>query len=51
MFWSMKDSGEVLTLNVMTSGRNCNTIFDVPTSKLPNADRSEHAFYVWGILI
>ena len=33
-----------LSLNVMTSGRNCNTIFDVLTSKMPNADRSKHAF-------
>ena len=32
------------TLNVTTSGRNCNTIFDVLTSKIPNADRSKHAF-------
>ena len=33
-----------LSLNVTTSGRNCNTIFDVLTSKMPNADRSKHAF-------
>ena len=32
------------SLNVTTSGRNCNTIFDVLTSKMPNADRSKHAF-------
>ena len=32
------------TLNVTTSGRNFNTIFDVLTSKMPNADRSKHAF-------
>ena len=39
------------SLNVTTSGRNCNTIFDVLTSKMPNADRSKHAFVcvcVWG---
>ena len=39
-------------LNVTTSGRNhgnCNTIFDVLTSKTPNADRSKHAVVcVWG---
>ena len=34
----------LFTLNVTTSGRNCNTIFDVLTSKMPNADRSKHAF-------
>ena len=28
------------SLNVTTSGRNCNTIFDDLTSKMPNADRS-----------
>ena len=38
------------TLNVTTSGRNCNTIFDVLTSKMPNADRSKHAFVCVGIL-
>ena len=32
------------TLNVTTSGRYCNTIFDVLTSKIANADRSNHAF-------
>ena len=37
-----------LTLNVTTSGRNCNTIFDVLTSKMPNADRSKHAFVCVG---
>ena len=31
------------SLNVTTSGRNCNTIFEVLTSKMPNADRSRHA--------
>ena len=36
------------TLNVTTSGRNCNTIFDVLTSKMPNADRSKHAFVCVG---
>ena len=36
----------------MTSGRNCNTIFDVPTSKMPNADRSKHAFVsVWDFVL
>ena len=34
--------------NVTTSGRNCNTIFDVLTSKMPNADRSKHAFVCVG---
>ena len=34
----------IYSLNVTTSGRNCNTIFDVLTSKMPNADRSKHAF-------
>ena len=35
-------------LNVTTSGHNCNTIFDVLTSKMPNADRSKYAFVcVW----
>ena len=32
------------SLNVTTSGRNCNTIFDVLMSEMPNADRSKHAF-------
>ena len=36
------------SLNVTTSGRNCNTIFDVLTSKMPNADRSKHAFVCGG---
>ena len=37
------------SLNVTTSGRNRNTIFYVLTSKMPNADRSKHAFVcVWG---
>ena len=35
------------SLNVTTSGRNCNTIFDVLTSKMPNADRPKYAF-MWG---
>ena len=34
----------LVSLNVTTSGRNCNTIFDVLTSKMPNADRSKHEF-------
>ena len=38
----------MLSLNVTTSGRNCNTIFDVLTSKMPNADRSKHAFVCVG---
>ena len=36
------------SLNVTTSGRNCNKIFDVLTSKMPNADRSKHAFVCVG---
>ena len=35
-----------LSLNVTTSGRNCNTIFDVLTSKMPNADRSNYYAFV-----
>ena len=35
---------QIYTLNVTTSGRNCNTIFDVLTSKIANADISNHAF-------
>ena len=38
----------IQTLNVTTSGRNCNTIFDVLTSNMPNADRSKHAFVCGG---
>ena len=30
------------SLDVTTSGRNCNTIFDVLTSRMPNADRPKH---------
>ena len=37
---------EWYTLNVTTSSRNCNTIFDVLTSKMPNADRPKHALCV-----
>ena len=37
------------SLNVTTWGRNCNTIFDVLTSKMPKADRLKHVFVcVWG---
>ena len=39
---------DLLSLNVTTSGRNCNTIFDVLTSKMPNADRSKHVFVCVG---
>ena len=39
------------SLNVTTSGRNCNTIFDVLTSKTPNADRSKHAFVYGGLVL
>ena len=40
------------SLNVTTSGRNCNTIFDVLTSKMPNADRSKHAFVcMWDFVL
>ena len=38
----------MLSLNVTTSGRNCNTKFDVLTSKMPNADRPKHAFVCVG---
>ena len=38
----------LVSLNVTTSGRNCNTIFDVLTSKMPNADQSKHAFVCVG---
>ena len=38
-FRSFKSKENIHTLNVTTSGRNCNTIFDVLTSKMPNADR------------
>ena len=37
------------TLNVTTSGRNCNTKFDVLTSKMPNTDRSKHAVVCGGL--
>ena len=37
-----------LSINVTTSGRNCNTMFDVLTSKMPNADRSKHAIVCRG---
>ena len=37
-----------VSLNVTTSGRNCNTIFDVLTSKMPNAVRLKHAFVCVG---
>ena len=39
---------QLYSLNVKTSGRNCNTIFDVLTSKMPNADRSKHAVVCLG---
>ena len=40
------------TLNVTTSGRNCNTIFEVLTSNMPNADRSKHAIvFVWDFVL
>ena len=39
---------DLYTLNVTMSGRNCNTIFDVLTSKMPNADRSKHTFVCGG---
>ena len=39
-----------VSLNVTTSGRNCNIIFDVLTSKMPNVDGSKHAFVCVGIL-
>ena len=46
------DLKKTYTLNVTTSGRNCNTIFDVLTSKMPNADRSKHAFVcVWDFVL
>ena len=38
----------MVSLNVTKSGRNCNTIFDVLTSKMPNADRPKHAFVCGG---
>ena len=40
---SLDGKNIILSLNVTTSGRNCNTIFDVLTSKMSNADRSKHA--------
>ena len=45
--WGYAPATKVYTYNVTTSGRNCNTIFDVLTSKMPNADRQKHVF-VWG---
>ena len=42
---------KILTIKRHDVGRNCNIIFDVLTSKIPNADRSKHAFVcvcVWG---
>ena len=33
-----------VTTNVTTSGRNCNKILDVLTSKTPNTARLKHAF-------
>ena len=40
------------TLNVTTSGRNRITIFDVLTSKMPNADQLKHTFVcMWDFVL
>ena len=44
----VEDVQEFLTLDVTMSGSNCNTIFDVLTSKMPNADQSKQAFVCGG---